>query len=502
MSRGLVFLFFATLISCRLPVPVDESRSPAMIGGSDRETASVAPFMVALRTVTDGKVVCSGMLIEPDLVLTAAHCVDDNGFAAGPRIGEIVFGRDGRSSSAPTRKVRHIYVHESYLQSANYSCPFKPCFVTALESLTTAKGTDLALIQIESPAPHPFTPIKIGTNEQIQRASRWVTAGYGINRNLKSALTHGGALQNDGLTGLLGARKVGFKTIDNVDTRRNFKKWLVASTSSGSTCYGDSGGALVSAVDDATVLWGVASHLAGAADEMPCGASAAAYTDVSTDNDWLISARRTIRDQEIFAKNYRRQISTVGDIVTLEDFSFGENSWFAGSLVSVDETCSWKEGSLQFHFDVIGYPDVLFPRIPFGQASIRAVDKKKNLKINTQIKGPSSGDKVGLDLMRGEESRFADIAEKTWRLRRNQMETRKAFLNGRDHRLSVSVGRYYFSINPYDEGKPFRVTGIEKGAVTMRTPVAVVSADENRKNQDNRPLFERTASCELTLTYH
>lgn len=66
----------------------------------------------------DGKGFCTGALIAPDLVLTAAHCMFDDAGNGAVNVGRISFLAGLRSGRAEaTRNVRKAVVHPAYVHS-------------------------------------------------------------------------------------------------------------------------------------------------------------------------------------------------------------------------------------------------------------------------------------------------------------------------------------------------------------------------------------------------
>ncbi len=93
---------------------------------------------------------CTGTLVAPDLVLTAAHCLYDLSTGQRAEDADIEFlagWRDGRASAY--RGVRHSVVHDSYQFRGRAD--------------TERVGADIALLQLDQPIRHPsITPFQTG----------------------------------------------------------------------------------------------------------------------------------------------------------------------------------------------------------------------------------------------------------------------------------------------------------------------------------------------------
>src|SRR5688572_2660013 len=102
-------LLLATLVGCAAPETLDRAQEP-LIGG---ELAETDDAVVAL-TRSGGGSFCTGTLVSPSIVLTAAHCID----MAGADEIVVFFGNDTNSEGTRigTRKVQR---HPSWSGSVN-----------------------------------------------------------------------------------------------------------------------------------------------------------------------------------------------------------------------------------------------------------------------------------------------------------------------------------------------------------------------------------------------
>lgn len=91
-----------------LEVPPPPGAGAAPVVGGEPVGDGVWPDTAALFTI-GGQFACSGVLVAPDLVLTAGHC--------GYGIGRVVVGTADHASGGETRNVVDNLVHEDYLQT-------------------------------------------------------------------------------------------------------------------------------------------------------------------------------------------------------------------------------------------------------------------------------------------------------------------------------------------------------------------------------------------------
>lgn len=201
-----------------------------IVGGTEAALCEF-PAVVAMLEDDETPVMCSGSLIHPEVVMTAAHCI----IPERPIVG-IGFGEAGQVFGTPARIVAPIECvpHPGY---ANNGTP------------------DVAYCRLSEPvADVPIVPLLAGCEtEALQPGGEVTIIGFGA--------TYGTYVDDMVMAMGVGAKRWITQTIDFVD--EDFGEVnMLGGNGSQSACFGDSGGpSLVQLSDGTWRVFGTGSHL-------------------------------------------------------------------------------------------------------------------------------------------------------------------------------------------------------------------------------------------------
>jgi secreted trypsin-like serine protease len=234
-----------------------------MLGRATRDPDGTRTAVV--RVESSAGELCSGALIAPDLVLTAAHCLTE---LANYRVV-------GVDRAFRPRQVRAI------------AAAIHPEFVPGTTP-RTQPGVDLAILKLERPLGADFTPLDPRASERVGTGSTVRLAGYGIiaEGQKRTART----LRETSLVSL-GPIQVMNRVIVVADGQR------LAETTGAGACRGDSGGPILSETRGGYQLLGIVSWSSGAArarEATACG-GLTAVTPVAEHVRWIVEGAQALQ---------------------------------------------------------------------------------------------------------------------------------------------------------------------------------------------------------------
>ena len=222
----------------------------AMVGGAPESSSGIAASVITI--VGSRGNFCSGALIAPDLVLTAAHCLHGNTDT------KIVLYDASRTPML--RDVRRVALHPQ----------FNPQGIAARRA-----SADVALLQLSQPLSKPVAALGVPL-EPIAAGQSFGIAGIGVTRpgDGKS----GGVVRAAQLVSTSQPGRLQIRLVDPA----------TQATSAGlGACTGDSGAPVVQQQSGRTILVGVVSWSTGPNNTAGCG-GLTGVTPLTLYRDWVV----------------------------------------------------------------------------------------------------------------------------------------------------------------------------------------------------------------------
>lgn len=211
-------------------IPSDEAGAAGRdIVGGTVTTAYPAVVSLNLRTAQGRQGYCSGTLVRPSVVLTAAHCLA----YFSPELIEVGF--QGANDTAPTRfiRVREVSVSSEYSELS--ALTLLPDDATDRETLDTPTS-DFGLLMLAEPVTD-VQPVEL-VSAWPYEGSPVTLVGYGVPEK----------------SGAFGTKRVTAATITSIGDAQ-----FMIESKEHNSCFGDSGGPALKAQNGKPTVVGVAS---------------------------------------------------------------------------------------------------------------------------------------------------------------------------------------------------------------------------------------------------
>ena len=254
-ARAIAAGMKALLRVCAILALLSAAPAYAIVGGGAPSTDGVARSVVTI--VGSRGNFCTGAVIAPKIVLTAAHCVQP-----GSDYKIVEYGADKQPS---LQDVKSVAIHPGFNMQ------------TMLAHRATA---DVALLQLGAPAKGKASAALGAPNIPIQVGSRFTIAGIGV--TVRGDGKSGGAIR---VAGLVATGKPGTLQIRLVDpVGQGTRDGLGA-------CTGDSGAPVFEDKQTGPAIIGVVSWSTGPNGSAGCG-GLTGVTPLTLYRDWLVQTAR------------------------------------------------------------------------------------------------------------------------------------------------------------------------------------------------------------------
>ena len=228
------------------------SPARAVVGPANEHGPLEAHVVMVLTRVPGASAFCSGAVVAPDVVLTAAHCLNT-------AANSVVFFR-GEDGAPATRAVSTIAIHPDFHRDA---------IAKRLRSI------DLALVRLAAPLPSRFRAAALASSSAVAVGQPFRVAGFGLGR------------ENVGATG--GVFRWG--AIAAREPLSQVLLWAEDPAHGGlGACTGDSGGPVFAGDSDTVVA--VTDWTTGPTKKSHCGGLTQGAL-VAPQRDWIDGVMRS-----------------------------------------------------------------------------------------------------------------------------------------------------------------------------------------------------------------